>query len=94
MRASIARKTYPINMPERWLLLPLKVGQLKKHGVTRMLLPRKEAIPIGVIITKWHTGQISATVFLLGDSLKKQHLNFLKILNNLESNAEYKGYGS
>jgi len=40
---------------------------------------------------KWLIDQISKMVFLLEDSHKKTAKEILKLLDNLESNAEYKG---
>ena len=37
------------------------------------------------------TGQISATVFFAGRFPRKATKEFLRLLDNLESNAEYKG---
>ena len=51
----------------------------------------KRPFLIGATIMRWLIGRIYVTDFLLADSPKKAASEFLRILDNLESNAEYKG---
>ena len=57
----------------------------------RISLTRKLHFHTGAITTKLHTDPISEMVFLRVDILKKAAKEYLILLDNLESNAEYKG---
>ena len=56
-----------------------------------MLCLAKKPFHTGATTTRWRIGPTSVTDFLLADSPKRAASEFLKILDNLESNAEYKG---
>jgi large subunit ribosomal protein L22 len=54
-------------------------------------LTRKLHFRTGAITTKLHTDPISETVFFAGRYPQKAAKEYLLLLDNLESNAEYKG---